>query len=88
MKGYHLDPHPGANVAKQHFAVIYSPKRKRDRFPSTTVTLYASKDEAIAEQDHDKKLFAAEVIGPAKSSEGFKIFYLVEWLEPHSSTTN
>ncbi len=80
MKGYSLDPHPGANVANRHFAVIYSPRRKRDRFPSTTVTVYESKEEAIEEQDHSKKLFAAEVIGPAKSSEGFMIFYLVEWL--------
>ena len=81
MRGYFLDPHPEANVANRHFAVIYSPKRKRDRFPSTTVTVYASKEQAIAEQNHDKKLFAAEVIGPARSSEGFKIFYLVEWLD-------
>lgn len=81
MKGYSLDPHPGANVAEQHFAVIYSPKRKRDRFPSNNVTLYESRELALAEQDHDKKLYAAEVIGPAKSSEGFVIFYLVQWLE-------
>ena len=81
MKGYHLDPHPGANVAERHFAVIYSPKRKRDRFPSNNVTLYDTKEDAVAEQDHDQKRYAAEVIGPAKSSEGFVIFYLVEWLE-------
>ncbi len=81
MKGYSLDPHPDANVADRHFAVIYSPRRKRDRFPSTTVTLFSSKEEAVAWQDHEKKMYAAEVIGPAKSSEGFKIFYLVAWLE-------
>jgi hypothetical protein len=81
LKGYSLDPHPQANVAKRHFAVIYSPRKKRDRFPSTTVTIYESKEGAIAEQDHTKKLYAAEVIGPSKSSEGFKIFYLVEWLD-------
>ncbi len=81
MQGYSLDPHPGANVAGQHFAVIYSPRKKRDRFPSTTVTTYASKAEALLAQDHKKKLYAAEVIGPSKSSEGFKIYYLVQWLE-------
>ncbi len=79
MHGYSLDPHPGANVADRHFAVIYSPRKKRDRFPSTTVTVYGTKKEALAEQDHEKKMYAAEVIGPAKSSEGFKIYYLVEW---------
>ena len=81
MKGYSLDPHPDANVAERHFAVIYSPKRKRDRFPSNNVTLYDAKEDALAEQDHEQKCYAAEVIGPAKSSEGFLIFYLVEWLE-------
>jgi len=81
LKGYSLDPHPNANVAKQHYAVIYSPRKKRDRFPSTTVTLYASKEEALNEQDHNSKYYAAEVIGPSKSSEGFKIFYLVQWLK-------
>jgi len=81
MKGYSLDPHPQANVAGQHFAVIYSPRKKRDRFPATVVTLYSSKEEAIEEQEQNKKYFAAEVIGPAKSSEGCKIYYLVNWLE-------
>lgn len=81
MKGYSLDPHPQANVAERHFAVIYLPGKKRDRFPSTTLTVYKSKEEAISEQDHNNKLYAAEVIGPSKSSEGFKLFYLVEWLD-------
>jgi hypothetical protein len=81
MKGYYLDPHPDANVADRHFAVIYSPKRKRDRFPSNNVTIYETREEALLNQDHDSKLYAAEVIGPAKSSEGFVIFYLQQWLE-------
>lgn len=80
MRGYSLDPHPAANVAKRHFAVIYSPRKKRDRFPSSSVTVYDSKEAALAEQDQVNKFYAAEVIGPAKSSEGFMIFYLVEWL--------
>ncbi len=80
MHGYSLDPHPGANAATRHFAVVYSPRKKRDRFPSSSVSLCESKEAALAEQDHDNKQYAAEVIGPAKSSEGFMIFYLVEWL--------
>ena len=81
MKGYHLDPHPDANVAERHFAVIYSPKRKRDRFPSNNVTLFDSREEALEHEKPNEKHYAAEVIGPAKSSEGFVIFYLVQWLE-------
>ncbi len=79
MKGYYLDPHPKANYAERHFAVIYSPRKKRDRFPANVVTIYKSKEEAISLQDQAKKLFAAEVVGPAKSSEGLHIFYLIEW---------
>lgn len=80
MKGYSLDPHPQANYAKRHFAVIYSPRKKRDRFPATVVTLYDSKEEAVSLQDKSQKLYAAEVVGPAKSSEGLHLFYLVDWL--------
>ena len=80
MRGYSLDPHPEANYAERHFAVVYSPRKKRDRFPATVVILYQSKEEAIQQQNPVKKLFAAEVVGPAKSSEGIHLFYLVEWL--------
>ncbi|MCU7834834.1 MAG: hypothetical protein KZQ83_06200 [gamma proteobacterium symbiont of Taylorina sp.] len=80
MKGYSLDPHPRANYAEQHFAVIYSPRKKRKRFPATVVTLYDSDKEAVKSQNHDKNLFAAEVVGPAKSSEGIHLFYLLKWL--------
>lgn len=80
MHGYSLDPHPQANYAERHYAVIYSPRKKRDRFPATVVTLYESKELAISEQNPENKLFAAEVIGPAKSSEGLHLFYLVNWL--------
>jgi len=80
MKGYSLDPHPEANYANRCFAVIYSPRKKRNRFPATVVTLYESGMAAAKAQDHDQQLFAAEVIGPAKSSEGVHLFYLLKWL--------
>ena len=80
MKGHGLDPHPLANVTQEHFAVVYSPRKKRERFPANVVTIYDSQEEAITQQDHNDKLYAAQVIGPSKSSEGLKIFYLVRWL--------
>ena len=80
MRGYHLDPHPMANVADRHYAVIYSPRRKRDRFPATNVQVFSSKELALEHQDVSRNQYAAQVMGPAKSSEGFKIYYLISWL--------
>ena len=62
--------------------VIYSPSGKnRTRFPEGVVELYASEDEARAHADPDKHRHAAIASGPSRSSEGFRLFYLVRWLE-------
>ena len=48
MKGYTLDPHPEANAAQQHYAVVFAPKRRaRGRFPSNNVTLCDTVGETI-----------------------------------------
>jgi hypothetical protein len=62
--------------------VIYSPSGKnRTRFPEGVVELYASEDEARAHADPDKHRHAAIASGPSRSSEGFRLFYLVRWLD-------
>jgi hypothetical protein len=62
--------------------VIYSPSGKhRTRFPAGVVELYASEDEARAHADPDKHRHAAIASGPSRSSEGFRLFYLVRWLD-------
>jgi hypothetical protein len=62
--------------------VIYSPSgKKRTRFPEGVVEVYASEDEALAHADPDKSRHAAIASGPSRSSEGFKLFYLVRWLD-------
>ncbi|MES2370718.1 MAG: hypothetical protein V4554_14695 [Pseudomonadota bacterium] len=62
--------------------VIYSPSGKhRKRFPEGVVEVYASEDEARAHADPAKSRHAAIASGPSRSSEGFKLFYLVRWLE-------
>jgi len=62
--------------------VIYSPSgRKRTRFPEGVVEIYASEAEARAHADPDNSRHAAIASGPSRSSEGFKLFYLVRWLE-------
>jgi hypothetical protein len=62
--------------------VIYSPSgKKRTRFPEGVVEVYPSETEALAHADPDKSRHAAIASGPSRSSEGFKLFYLVRWLD-------
>ena len=79
MKGYVLDPE--TSVVKEHFAVIYAPKRHRDRFPENCVEITKSEAEALRLADTSNKRYPAKVIGPARSSEGLRLYYLVNWLE-------
>lgn len=80
MRGF-VPPDPYTNVSAEHFAVVYVPKRSRNRFPKGCVEIVSSKEEAIEQANADKKLFSARVLGPSKSSEGQYIYYLVEWLD-------
>ncbi len=66
----------------EHFAVVYAPKvgRKKQRFPSNVVTIYATSEEAVAAADEAKRLVAAQVYGPSRSSEGLMLYYLSRWL--------
>ncbi|GMR15800.1 MAG: hypothetical protein BMS9Abin31_0090 [Gammaproteobacteria bacterium] len=79
MRGF-VPPDPYTRVSEEHYAVVYVPKRSRNRFPKGCVDVVASKEEAIEQADDEKKLFAARVLGPSKSSEGQYLYYLVEWL--------
>ncbi len=57
------------------------PTRQRGRFPSNCVEVMASRDAALAAADPSNKRFAAAVLGPSRSSEGFMLYYLVQWLD-------
>jgi len=85
MKGYYLDPHPQANVASEHFAVLnmprHSAKRQRNRCPETNVTIVADKETALEQSKLGNTLYAAKVMGPARSSEGCNIFYILDIFE-------
>ncbi len=62
--------------------VIYSPSgRSRKRFPEGVVEVCASEDEARALADAAKHRYAAVASGPSRSSEGFRLFYLLRWLD-------
>lgn len=79
MKGYFLDEQ--SDIVKHNFAVIYAPRRKRTRFPENVVNLVKTEAESRSIADKTNEQYAATVIGPARSSEGFNIFYLVNWLD-------
>ncbi len=62
-------------------AVVYAPGgRRRKRFPENCVQLCPSEEAARAGADPAAHRYAAMVAGPSRSSEGFRLYYLVEWL--------
>ena len=79
MKGIYVDPESA--VVGEHYAVVYAPKRSRGRFPEDCVQVVDSPSAAVAGSEPAAKRYAAKVVGPARSSEGFKLYYLIEWLD-------
>jgi len=93
VKGYYVDK--ASDVVGESAAVVYTPKRssilnktrkrvskrQNDRYPENCVTVKTCVAEALEEEDTDNHMYAAMVLGPARSSEGVKIYYLVRWLD-------
>ena len=80
MKGIYIDEEQ-ARVIDEHFAVVYAPRRNRNRFAENTVQIMVSEQTAREQANPDKKMYAAKVVGPSRSSEGLRVFYLSDWLE-------
>lgn len=80
MKGIYIDEE-NARVIDEHYAVVYAPRRSRNRFAENTVQIVDSEQAAREQADPDKKTYAAKVVGPSRSSEGLRVFYLSAWLE-------
>jgi hypothetical protein len=72
---------PGSGVVKTQHVVIYAPKRGRRRFPEGCVREYASESEARAASCPEAGYYAAVASGPSRSSEGFRLYYLIRWLD-------
>ncbi len=71
-----------ASVVRTAYVVIYAPKRgNRQRFPETCVTVHASEAAARAAARPEAGYHAAVASGPSRSSEGFRLYYLVRWLD-------
>lgn len=78
VNGYSLDPHPHASFAKEQFAVVRIPRIKRNRVPAASVEIKQDLETAIECANPKNKYYAAKVVGPARSSEGAMLYYLIE----------
>jgi len=72
---------PDSDVVEEHFAVVYAPRRHRDRFPENCVEIVDTEQIARDKAGLSDKSYAAKVVGPSRSSEGFRLFYLEQWLD-------
>ena len=79
MRGL-VPPDGVGGVSKPQYAVVYMPLRNRKRFAASCVELCETLDEAVTAADPDRSKYAAQVLGPSKSSEGQYLYYLLEWL--------
>lgn len=79
MKPHLIDP--SSDITHECFALIDAPSRKRKRFPENNVSVVGSEAEAMAGANPGRNIVPAIVFGPSRSSEGFKLYYLVRWLE-------
>ena len=82
MRGI-IPPDPETNVSNMEFAVVYVPRRSRNRFSSGCVEIMPSASAAIDAAEPENKRYAARVSGPSKSSEGQYLYYLLEWLDAY-----
>lgn len=84
MKGM-VPPDKGSKVSQQRYAVVYVPRRSRNRFPAGSVEICEDEPAAMQRSDPGSKYYAAIVHGPSKSSEGQLLYYLIEWLDDPTS---
>ncbi|MCW8875176.1 MAG: hypothetical protein OQK27_05415 [Gammaproteobacteria bacterium] len=70
-----------SSVVHEQFAVVYAPRRSRERFSEGAVVIMESEQAARAAARPDEKKFAARVVGPSRSSEGLRLYYLESWLD-------
>jgi len=75
-----VPPDPQTGVSQERYAVIFTPRKDRKRFPAGCVEIFDTLEAALAASDPDNKRHAARVVGPSKSSEGQYIYYLLMWL--------
>jgi hypothetical protein len=75
-----VPPDPETGVSQERFAVIFTPRQNRKRFPAGCVEIFETHEAALQAAEPANKRYAARVVGPSKSSEGQFIYYLLDWL--------
>lgn len=71
-----------SQVIQTAWVVIYAPQgRRRKRFPENCVTVHRDEASARAAARPQDGYYAAVAHGPSRSSEGFRLYYLVRWLD-------
>lgn len=78
--GVYLDDE-APQLVQAHYAVLNVKRGSRKRFPESCVDVMADAATALTKADPARNLHAAEVMGPSRSSEGFRLYYLVRWLD-------
>ena len=78
--GVYLDAE-APQLVQAHFAVVNVRRGSRKRFPESCVEVMADAETALTKADPAQDLHAAEVMGPSRSSEGLRLYYLVRWLQ-------
>lgn len=68
-----------APLVQECCALIATTPGKRKRFPENCVEVVA--DEAAARAAARPGWHPARVMGPSRSSEGLRLYYLVRWLD-------
>ena len=79
--GVYIDPEATHLVTRQ-WAVVNAKRGHRKRFPENCVEPMPSAEAALAQAKPARNRHAAEVMGPSRSSEGVRLYYLVRWLDP------
>ncbi|MBP8287253.1 MAG: hypothetical protein KAX57_10525 [Rhodoferax sp.] len=74
-----LDPDL-AQPVQACFAIAQVKRGKRKRFAENCVEVVADEATALAQAQPEMGRHAVEVIGPSRSSEGLRLYYLVRWL--------
>lgn len=77
--GVYLDPEM-PHLVRPQFALVNVRRGARKRFPESCVEVVADAATALRRAAPEQNLHAAEVVGPSRSSEGFRLYYLVRWL--------
>jgi hypothetical protein len=78
--GISLDPDV-PHMMQACFAIAHVPRGARKRFPENCVEELANEAAARARARPELNQHAVEVMGPSRSSEGLRLYYLVRWLD-------